>query len=79
MDLDTDKADMRREMLEEQRHEELMRYDEDYFCEWVLDNFFIAVDHGGYVDIQDVLTTLNKECIKYDYSIDILLDYMKDI
>jgi len=87
MELDTrvEKEAMRQEMLEANRIEELeaqeheynMRTDADYFCEWVLKNFKIKDE--VYVDIQDVLNTLNKKCNKYGYSIDILLDYMKEI
>ena len=87
MELDTrvEKEAMRQEMLEANRIEELeaqeheynMRTDVDYFCEYVLENFKIKDE--VYVDINDVLNTLNKECDKYSYSIDILLDYMKEI
>ena len=85
MDLGTEKEAMRQEMLEANRIEELeaqeheynMRTDVDYFCEYVLENFKIKDE--VYVDIQDVLNILNKECDKYSYTIDVLLDYMKEI
>jgi len=85
MDLGTEKESMRQEMLEANRIEELeaqkhdydMRTDVDYFCEYVLENF--KIKNEVYVDIQDILNTLNKECDKYNYTIDVLLDYMKEI
>ena len=87
MKLDTrvEKEAMRQEMLEANRIEELeaqeheynMRTDVDYFCEYVLENFKIKDE--VYVDINDVLDALNKECDKYSYTIDVLLDYMKEI
>ena len=85
MNLGTEKEVMRQEMLEANRIEELeaqeheynMRTDVDYFCEYVLENFKIKDE--VYVDINDVLDALNKECDKYSYTIDVLLDYMKEI
>ena len=87
MKLDTrvEKEAMRQEMLEANRIEELeaqeheynMRTDVDYFCKYVLENFKIKDE--VYVDINDVLDALNKECDKYNYTIDVLLDYMKEI
>jgi len=79
MDLDTDKATMRQEMLEEQRHEELMRYDEDYFCENTVNNFLLLADRTGYVDMRDIMKKLHEMCDKYDQDIGIVLDYMKEL
>jgi len=64
-------------MLKNQYHEQQMYNDVDYFCKHVLENFKIKDE--VYIDIQDVLNTLNKECDKYGYSIDVLLDYIKEM
>ena len=77
LDIRAEQEAMRQEMLEDRYHEEQMYKDTDYFCKYVLENFKIKDE--VYVDINDVLNTLNKECDKYSYSIDILLDYMKEI
>ena len=77
LDIRAEQEAMRQEMLEDQYHEQQMYNDVDYFCKYVLENFKIKDE--VYVDINDVLNTLNKECDKYNYSIDILLDYMKEI
>jgi len=71
---------MRQEMLEGQHHEQRMYKDTDYFCEYVTENLMIFTKNNKqYIDIDDVLDALNKACNKYNYSIDILLDYMKGI
>ena len=70
---------MRQEMLGEQYHEQQMYKDADYFCEYVTENLMIPTKDKQYIDIDDVLDALNKECDKYGYNIDVLLDYMKGI
>ena len=70
---------MRQEMLENVYHEEQMYKDTDYFCEYVTENLMIPTKDKQYIDIDDVLDALNIECDKYSYSINVLLDYMKEI
>ena len=70
---------MRQEMLGEQYHDQQMHKDTDYFCEYVTENLMISTKDKQYIDIDDVLDALNIECDKYGYTIDILLDYMKEI
>ena len=71
--------DNRIEELEAQKHEYNMRTDADYFCEYVIENLMILTKDKQYIDINDVLDALNKECDKYDHTIDVLLDYIKGI
>ena len=68
---------MRQEMLGEQYHEQQMYKDTDYFCKYVTENLMIPTKDKQCIDIDDVLDALNKECDKYGYNIDVLLDYMK--
>ena len=82
MEVDTraEQEAMRQEMLGEQYHEQQMHKDTDYFCEYVTENLMIFTKNNKqYIDIDDVLDALNKECDKYGYNIDVLLDYIKEI
>ena len=77
LDIRAEQEAMRQEMLEDQYHEQQMYKDTDYFCKYVIENLMIPTKDKQYIDINDVLEALNKECDKYSYVIDILLDYMK--
>ena len=77
--MNVEKEAMRQEILRDQHHEQQMYKDTDYFCKYVIENLMIPTKDKQYIDINDVLDALNKECDKYDYSIDVLLDYMKGI
>ena len=77
--MNAEKEAMRQEMLGDQYHEQQMYNDTDYFCEYVTENLMILTKNKQYIGIDDVLDALNKECDKYGYSIDILLNYMKEI
>ena len=79
LDIRAEQEAMRQEMLEDRYHEEQMYSDTDYFCEYVTENLMIPAKDKQYIDINDILDALNKECDKYSYVIDILLDYMKGI
>ena len=81
MEVDTraEQEAMRQEMLGEQYHEQQMYKDTDYFCKYVTENLMILTKNKQYIGIDDVLDALNKECDKYGYNIDVLLDYMKRI
>ena len=76
---DAEKEYMRQEMLGDVYHEEQMSTDTHYFCEYVIENLRIPTENKKYIDIDDVLYALDKECNKYDYNIEVFLDYMKEI
>ena len=75
--MDVEKEHIRQEMLGDQYHEQQMYNDTDYFCKYVTENLMIPTKDKQCIDIDDVLDALNKECDKYGYNIDVLLDYMK--
>ena len=87
MDLDTEKEAMRQEMLydnriaelEAQVHEDDMRTNINYFCEWVLDNLFRIGDSNNPTSLRDMIELLNSEIRKYDQDIDYVYSYMKEI
>jgi len=65
--------------LEAQKHEENMRTDTDYFCEWVLDNLFRIGDSNNPTSLRDMIELLNGEVRKYDQDIDEVYNFMKEI
>jgi len=65
--------------LEAQEHEENMRTDVDYFCEWELDNLFRVGDSNSPTSLRDMIELLNSEIRKYDQDIDSVYDYLKEI
>ena len=77
--MNAEKEHIRQEMLGDQYHEQQMYNDTDYFCKYATENLIISTKDKQYIDIDDVLDALNIECDKYSYSINVLLDYMKEI
>ena len=69
----------KRVMKQDLYHEQQMYKDPHYFSEYVTENLMIPVKDKQYIDIGDVLYALNKACDKYDYTIDVLLDYIKGV
>jgi len=65
--------------LEAQVHEDNMRIDTDYFCEWVLDNLFRIGDGNNPTSLRDMIELLNSEIRKYDQDIDEIYNFMKEI
>ena len=65
--------------LEAQVHEDNMRIDTDYFCEWVLDNLFRIGDGNNPTSLRDMIELLNSEIRKYDQDIDNVYEYFKEI
>jgi len=60
-------------------HEENMRNDIDYFCEYLIDNLTIYCKKNKNIYITDMLEEINNMCIKYNQDKDYVLDYFKDI
>ena len=76
---DAEKEATEQEMLGDVYHEEQMSTDTHYFCEYVIETLIILTKGKQYINIWDVLEAMKQECDKYDYTIDVLLDYMKEI
>jgi len=65
--------------LEAQVHEDDMRTDVDYFCEWELDNLFRVGDSNSPISLRDMIELLNGEIRKYYQDIDEVYNFMKEI
>ena len=61
--------------LESQVHEDDMRTNINYFCEWCLDNLV----KSNTTSLRDMVELLNGEVRKYDQDIDSVYDYLKEI
>jgi len=74
-----EKEDIRQGIAGDLCHEKQMYKVPNYFCEYVIGNLIIPTKNKQYIYIWDVLESMKQECDKYDYTIDVLLDYMKGI
>jgi len=71
--------ELMKQELEAQLHEDNMRTNADYFCEWVLDNLFRIGGVNNPTSLRDMIELLNKEIMKYGQDIDSVYEYFKEI
>jgi len=65
--------------LETKSHEDDMRTDADYFCEWVLDNLTKVGNIHNPTSLRDMIELLNDTIKEYGQDIDEVYNFMKEI
>jgi len=75
MCLDLHKDEMREELMKDNLHEEKMRTDIEYFCEYTVENLYFNKP----IHLFDVMIELKKECVKYEQDIQDVFDYAREL